>query len=304
MAGCVPTAQPVRVAPPPGLRETSLSAQTEWRSPPALRPLREGVAQLGATSLYYQDTGGTGPAVVLCHPWTGSYAIWGYQQQSLADAGYRVVTYSMRGHFGSGPIDARDPGTVTGDLAMLLDHLDVEPAHLVGSAGGVLPAVEYALTRPERTLSLTAASGHMGISDSWFAAQNRRMFPPGVYAVSHAFSELGPSYRAAFPEGVAAWEALDEQAWQGGDIRQDTIAPISFTRLQDLRVPLMLMTGGADLIMPPSRLREVARRVAHRELVIVAEGGHSLYWEQPIAFNAALTGFFADVDADRRDTTA
>lgn len=246
---------------------------------------------LPQTRLWFQDTGGQGDPVVLCHAWTGSYAVWGYQQRILANAGYRVITYSQRGHYRSDPIDPAAAGTVTGDLAALLDHLDIPRAHLVGSAGGALPAVEYALDRPDRTLSLTVASGHMDISDPGFLAQGRSMFPAGVYGISHAFSELGPSYRAGYPEGVAAWEALDKIAWQGGPVRQSTGQPITYARLASLAAPFMLMTGDADLMMPPSRMREVAARVPVDELVFVAEAGHSLYWEQPLAFNQALLGF-------------
>jgi pimeloyl-ACP methyl ester carboxylesterase len=52
------------------------------------------------------------------------------------------------------------------------------------------------------------------------------------------------------------------------------------------------MTGDADMIMPPSRMRGIAEKApAGTELVIVAEAGHSIYWEQPDAFNSALLEF-------------
>jgi len=56
-------------------------------------------------------------------------------------------------------------------------------------------------------------------------------------------------------------------------------------------VPILLITGDADLMMPPSRLRHVARNVPRAELVFVAEAGHSLHWEQPEAFNNAVLDF-------------
>lgn len=272
-------------------RERALPAQTEWPPPPPLVPAREGLAELPETRLWFQDTGGEGEPIVFCHPWTGSYAIWGYQQRTFVAAGYRVITYSMRGYYRSGRIDPAAPGSGTADLRQLLGVLGIGRAHIVGSAGGGLPALELALTDPERVSSVTVASSHMGISDPDFLEIGGRMFPPGVYGISHAFSEIGPSYRAGCPEGVAAWEAHDELAWQGGSVRQGTEEPITLDRISAIAVPLMLITGDADLMMPPSRMRGVARRVPEAELVVVAEAGHSLYWEQPEAFNAAALDF-------------
>jgi pimeloyl-ACP methyl ester carboxylesterase len=286
------TAQRATAATPlPTPRERLLPAQSRWVKPPVIVPHQEGLATLPQTRLWYQDSGGRGEAVVLLHAWTGSYASWAYQQEALAAAGYRVISYSMRGHYKSDPIDPQAPGSATADLHALLDYLKIMRAHVVGTAGGALPALDFGLAYPGRVLSLTLSSSIMGISDPGVLATGSRMFPKGVYGVSHAFSELGPSYRAGYPEGVAAWEAIDKVGWQGGDVRQPMDQPVSLARMARIQAPLMLITGDADLMMPPSRMREVARAVPGCELAFVAEAGHSLHWEQPEAFNEALIDF-------------
>ena len=68
---------------------------------PTQVPVKEGVAELSGTRLYYWDTGGSGPALVLLHPATGSALMWVHQQPAFAQAGYRVIGYSRRGYFGS-----------------------------------------------------------------------------------------------------------------------------------------------------------------------------------------------------------
>jgi pimeloyl-ACP methyl ester carboxylesterase len=281
----------VKAATPAPRRERLLPAQSVWASPPPFKPHAEGLATLPHTRLWYQDSGGTGEAVVLLHAWTGSYASWIYQQAPLAAAGYRVIAYSMRGHYKSDPIDPQAPGNATDDLRALLEHLGIDRAHIVGTAGGALPVLDFGLTYPARTRSLTLSSSIMGISDADVLATGARMFPKGVYGVSHAFSELGPSYRAGNPEGVAAWEALEKVAWQGGAVRQPTGAAVTLARMKTIRVPVMLITGDADLMMPPSRMRGIAAQVPGCETVFVAEAGHSLHWEQPEAFNKALIEF-------------
>src|SRR5260370_14106416 len=73
-------------------------------------PAKEGIAQLADTRLWFWDTGGTGEPIVLLHPASGSGLILGYQQPVFAQAVYRVISYSRRGHYGSQPADQTQPG--------------------------------------------------------------------------------------------------------------------------------------------------------------------------------------------------
>src|SRR5262245_41083406 len=60
---------------------------------PAQAPAKEGVANLSGAKIGYWDTEGSGQAVVLVHPATGSAKIWVYQQPAFARAGYRVIAF-------------------------------------------------------------------------------------------------------------------------------------------------------------------------------------------------------------------
>ncbi|MEZ5709327.1 MAG: alpha/beta hydrolase [Blastomonas sp.] len=280
------------IAASPAVKERLVAAQTAWKAPPVITPAREGPIQLAETSLWHQDMGGTGEAVILLHAWTGSYAFWPYQQEALAAAGYRVISYSARGHYRSAAIDPDNPGTSTGDLAALIDELGISRAHIIGTAGGGLAALDYALSRPGRVLSLTVSSSHMGIADPEFLEVGGKMVPRGVYGIDHAFSELGPSYRAANRPGTEAWKALEHLGWQGGPVRQKTETPNMFDRIAKIAVPALFITGGADMMIPPARMREVVARAPGSELVTVAEAGHSVSWEQPEAFNSVVLEHF------------
>src|SRR5689334_21103147 len=73
--------------------------------PPAPISAPASVAKLAGVDLWYWDSGGEGPALVLLHPATGSGLVWGYQQAAFAAAGYRVIGYSRRGFSGSSAVD-------------------------------------------------------------------------------------------------------------------------------------------------------------------------------------------------------
>ena len=260
---------------------------------PPQAPAREGLAAIADTHLWYWDTGGEGPPVVLLHPASGSGLIWGYQQPALVKAGYRVIAYSRRSYFNSDALAKDRPGIGSADLHGLIEFLGLKKFHLLGSAAGGSVAVDYALSHPDRLLSLTLADNAAGVRDGEIAKAAVDIRTKGFDDMPVEFRELGPSYRAANPEGARVWTELAHKAVTGADFRQRVANEITNTRLEAMRVPTLLITGDADLVTPPSILRMVAQHMADREIAIIPESGHSAYWEQPDIFNRAVLGFLA-----------
>jgi pimeloyl-ACP methyl ester carboxylesterase len=258
---------------------------------PAQAPARDGSVDVGGCKLWYWDTAGEGPAVVLLHAGTQSAAGWVYQQPVLAAAGYRVIGYSRRGYFRSESGDPNDPGIGSEDLARLIAHLGLDRVHLVAAAQGGFFAIDFALDYPAKVRSLTVVSSLMGISEPDYEAVNARLRPAFFARLPHDFQELSPSYRAGNPCGLAAWNALTRQALTGARITPKRDQPLTWARLESITVPTLLMTGDSDLYTPPSLLRMQASHMPHAEVHVVREAGHSPYWEQPGAFNVILLAF-------------
>jgi pimeloyl-ACP methyl ester carboxylesterase len=258
---------------------------------PAQLPAKSGLAQLKDVSLWYWDTGGEGVPVVLLHPFTGSAHVWGYQQPVLARAGHRVIGYSRRGFQDSEPGPKDRLGTGAGDLEQLLDLLGVREFHAVASAGGAFVAADFALSRPERVRSLVLACSILGIRDPAFAALTDGLRDSAFDALPAHFRELGPSYRAADPSGTAAWQALERASQPGEKIQQPYANTITLPSLQQLHMPVLLISGDADLIAPPPVARLLQQHLSGSELVVLSECGHSAYWERPLGFNAAVLDF-------------
>jgi pimeloyl-ACP methyl ester carboxylesterase len=258
---------------------------------PSQAPVQQAVAELPGTRLYYWDTGGSGPALVLLHPATGSALMWVYQQPVFANAGYRVIGYSRRGYSGSAPALKDDPGIGAEDLHRLVAHLRIDKFHAVSSAAGGSIATDYALSHPERLLSLVVTSNPAGLRTGEIGRLAAGLLPDGFDRLPPEFRELGPSYRAANPEGVRQWLELERKARSSELVRQGFGNVISAEKLQTLKTPTLLMTGDADLYTPPSLLRMVAAQIPGSEIVIVPDTGHAIYWEQPDVFNRAVLDF-------------
>jgi len=254
-------------------------------------PAREGIAGLPGTHLGYWDTGGDGTPVVLLHPATGSALIWLYQQPVFAKMGYRVIAYSRRNHYNSDPASDADPGIGSEDLHHLIEFLGVKKFHAVSSAAGGSVATDYAFSHPERLLSLTVSSNNLAARSGDIAETAARIRPEQEKDLPRWFWELGPSYRAANAAGVERWIELCRKSVTGKGARQKLANVVTPAKLETLQVPTLLITGTADLVTPPSIMRMIARHIPDKELVIVAESGHSPYWEQPEFFNRAVLDF-------------
>lgn len=282
-------ALPIAAAEP--VSPTILPAQRNWRPVPPQAPATETMIDVGTARLSAWDTGGTGEAVVLIHPGTGSSAIWGYQQPVLASAGYRVIAYSRRGHGKSGRGPENDPATAVDDLTSVLDALGVERFHAVGSAAGGYIPPDFAISSPQRLLSMTLACTHGGVTDAEFRRRIGAMLPRPFGDMPASFRELGPSYRAGYPEGVKEWEALEHAARPAPPPPLRARNPLPWSAIESIRTPALLIAGGADLYMPVPLVLEYASHLRDARTVIIAESGHSAYWEQPQAFNQALLDF-------------
>jgi pimeloyl-ACP methyl ester carboxylesterase len=284
-------AGPSFAAPPRALRRRHYPAQRSWAPEPPQAPVTEGLVDVGGGDrIWYWDTGGSGPALVLLHAFTGSAACWGYQQPVFRQAGYRVIAYSRRGHFRSEAAPGALGGTGAGDLQALAAHLRLPSFHLLGTAGGSFVALDYAVSHPDRLLSLTIACSTADVDEPEYRAACARLATPEFMQLPNDLKELGPAYRAGYPEGHARWSALEETARTRASTRQAKLNRVTWAELERLRVPTLLISGGADNYSPPPLMEMVARRIPDASLAIIDEAGHSAFWEQPLAFNEAVLG--------------
>jgi len=256
---------------------------------------REGSADLPGVHLSYTDSGGSGSAVVFVHAATGSSRVWEYQRPAFTGRGFRVITYDRRG-FGKSTIDANgpQPGTGADDLRGLLDALHIDRVHLVGTAAGGFVAWDFALSFPDRLRTLVVASSIGGVQDENYLELQRRMRPPEFAAMPPDIRELGPSYRASNAAGWERWKELEHTARPNGTPRAQTFRNrVTFAALETIKTPTLLLTGDADLFAPPSIMRMFASHVKGSQSKVIAEAGHSAYWEQPDAFNKVVLEFIA-----------
>jgi pimeloyl-ACP methyl ester carboxylesterase len=274
-------------------------------APPA--PERSGYARAGSDAVYYRDTGGSGPVLVLLHAFSGNSALWENQLLAFSAAGYRCIAFDRAGH-GRSPKSANPRYTASEELAALLRALRLERVHLLGTAAGGGVALRFALSYPERVLSVVVANSLMGpMSDPSYRAVLGRLLPPTFSALPLELRELGPSYRVASPDGVQRWLALSARSEPPAATELPPLpaAPpaaepparpeveLSFAALRGVRVPALLLTGDADLYSPPALLELFRPHLPGAQFAVVRDSGHAAHWENPAVFNRLVLDFLA-----------
>lgn len=105
-------------------------------------PIRQLIQLKDVEIATYQAGPKDGIPIVLVHGWPEIAYSWKNQIGPLADAGYRVIAYDVRGFgYSSAPKKTSEYGIqkLVGDIEGLLDHLDIEQAAICGHDwGGII----------------------------------------------------------------------------------------------------------------------------------------------------------------------
>lgn len=257
--------------------------------------VKAGHVNVGDDSLCYADTGGDGPAVILLHAYAGSGRSFVHQLAPFRRGGFRVVTYSRRGHAGSsGPVDSAPPAA--DDLRALVEQLGIGAAHLVATAAGGFVATDYAQSWPDDVRSLTLACTIIGIEDADYHELCSSHRPPDFADLTVEERELSPGYRATRPVGVERWRRnVPAVRLPLPSHRQ----PITWRTIENLTMPVSLISGGDDPYFPPPVMAAVAERLRDGRTAVIASTGHSAYWEQPSSFNRIVLDFLHTAERRR-----
>ena len=248
---------------------------------------------LPGVKLWYTDTGGNGVPIVLLHANTGTSESWPAQKEAFSKAGYRVIAFDRRGWGKSmaDPSTGPQPGSVAGDLDSLVTALKLDKFFLLGTAGGGFAALDYAAWHQEHLRGLIIGASTGLFSEKVMTDFTNRIAIPGLDKLPGQYIELGLSYRGADPEGTARWVEIEEHARQPGAPSQPLRTPNTFAKVETITVPTLILVADADLYAPQALMRLWAAHIKHHDWVVIDDAGHSVAWEKPEQFNAAVLEF-------------
>ncbi|MPZ49424.1 MAG: alpha/beta fold hydrolase [Dehalococcoidia bacterium] len=253
---------------------------------------RMAYVDIDSAAVWYEDTGGEGPVVVLMHGAAGSSECWVEQLPALKAAGWRCITYDLRGFGKTKPAPSADAaGSMAGDLEQLQEALGLPPFFLVAQAYGGFGALEFALDNPDAMRALVVSTSFGGLTDPEFTALRAQYVPPEIALLPVEERELGATYLRSNPEGVARFLAMEAGSYRADGARQALRQPLTLSRLEGMRVPALLIAADEDVLAPPPVMRALAKRMPGSRFEVIESAGHCAYWEQPEVWNRLVIDF-------------
>ncbi|MGH9011329.1 MAG: alpha/beta fold hydrolase [Acidimicrobiia bacterium] len=254
-------------------------------------------ADVNGQRLYYEDSGGDGPAIVLSHGFLMDREMFAPQVAALAPE-FRVITWDQRG-FGDTEFDGK-PFTYwdsARDCLGLLDHLGIERAVLGGMSQGGYLSLRAALLAPERVRALV-------LIDTQALPEGAEKIP--VYqAMLETWASEGPSDalaevvagiiigdRAHNARWISKWQARPpELIVEPGRClleREDDVS----RRLAEITCRAAVFHGAQDTAIAMSSAEHLAAGLPGCDGVIVVDGAaHASNMTHPEQLNPPLLAF-------------
>jgi pimeloyl-ACP methyl ester carboxylesterase len=278
--------------------------------------IRTGTAKSGDLDIAYEDMGDQNdPAVLLIMGLGAQLSFWriGFCEKLVAQ-GLRVIRYDNRDVGLSSKIEGRHTGAkllprmlrsqlglrneavytlenMADDAAALLDHLQIEKAHVVGGSMGGMIAQVFAARYQQRTKTLAVI----------FSSNNQALLPPpgprqlravttrpkdtsreAVIANSVRVGKIigSPGYPVSDDVRTAEAEEYYERSYYPAGVGRQFAAILGSGSLlaydEQITAPTVVIHGRADKLMRPSGGRAVAKAIRRSRLVLFDGMAHDL----------------------------
>jgi pyruvate dehydrogenase E2 component (dihydrolipoamide acetyltransferase) len=247
------------------------------------------VAQTASGRLQYATRAGEGAPIVFLHGFGGDLNNWLFNIDAVRQLGH-VYALDLPGHGGSTKtiVDPSLGGLVTA-VEQFMDLLQLGGANLVGHSMGGAIAAMLALRRRDlvRSLILVSPAGlgeeiNAAFIEGFVAAESRRELKP---VLQHLFANPDLVSRSMVDDllkykrldGVPqALRSLASTIFPGG--RQAKSFAIE---LGDASIPIQIIWGAKDAIIPPAH----AHKVSRAKVEIIEEAGHMAQMEASARVN-------------------
>jgi pimeloyl-ACP methyl ester carboxylesterase len=262
---------------------------------------------------------GEGPGFFLFNGFTTTNHSWGDVLPWLARRG-QVLSWDYKGHGHSGA--ARNRGSASLEAAMddarrVMDAAALGPATLVGYSLGCQMALEFYRRNPERVRALVLLLGT-------YKSPFDTLFHPSLGQAVYRFFERTPAFMLRqFFRGMPLAYKLPGRRAISGALRFHahttpdadllgfmehfaTIDPVSVAGLgcsaqqhsaEDLlpqvKVPTLVVAGGADVFTPESLSRHMHQAIPEAEMLFLPDGHHTGMFDMPEIITSEL-GYFLD----------
>ena len=217
---------------------------------------------------------------------------------------YKVVVFDNRGAGRSDKPDNRYTiDLMADDVLGLLDYLGIRKAYVLGVSMGGMIAQSLAIRYPEivekLVLCVTSPGGPEAVPPTPEAMKqlllDRSSVSVDVLAEMLIKTLLTRDYIEEHSEELKSYimKALQYPMPAHAYMRQlEAISEFNaYDKLDKIRVPTLVISGGKDIIIPPENGRLLARKIPNSKLVVFENSGHGLILQELDRFVSIVKKF-------------
>jgi len=263
---------------------------------------RARFVKLKGITHHYQDVGPrNGEPIILVHGWDCSCFWWHNIIDPLAEAGYRVISYDLKGH-GFSDVDPTSTYTVeafSSEMKVLVDTLELGTYHVMAFSLGAAIALDFAATWTDHVRSVVffnfgvlsnnrfemAVLSHL--LDFVFNKVLRPIERLGLWIIPYVYARIVLAKNTPLVSdvrlGTLSLRCCDPEAVRvSAQQLADPDIQISVPRqIAAITKPVLLVAGEGDPVMIPERGRKLMAMAKHGIYLEVPRCGHLILFELP-----------------------
>ena len=261
-----------------------------------------GFAKVNGQEIFYTDSGGNGPAVILAHGFLMDQSMFDAQVAALSPE-FRVITWDERG-FGQTKWDGKEFSywDSARDCLGLMDHLGIKKCVIGGMSQGGFLTLRAALTSPERVAALVLIDTAADNDGPETLAAYRMMVDTWVQHgpvpdLTGAIVNIIVANEAENPKWVAKWQNFSREAIKATAnclLNRDDIT----ARLGEIKCPAIIIHGTADTAISMERAEALRAGLVGAGKIVTIEGAaHAANLTHAQLVNPPLIEFLRRVTA-------
>jgi len=261
-------------------------------------------AENQGTKIYWDEQGQGAPILLIMGLGYAS-AMWHRIRPALSQD-FRTIAFDNRGvGLSDVPAGPYSIGVMASDAAAVLDAAGINRAHVFGVSMGGMIAQEFALQYPARTrcliLGCTAAGGPSAVRGENKVADVLRARDMTFEQAREAI--LPYIYDAATPRTKIDEDTAVRKRWLPTPVAyfaqlQAVIAFESYSRLDRITAPTLVIHGKSDALVRPANGELIASRIPGAKLVLLDHASHLFLTDQTDAAHKEILDFLSTSDPD------
>ena len=256
-------------------------------------------AAVNGQRIYYRDSGGDGPPVILAHGFLMDQTMFDPQVEALSKD-HRVITWDERGHgqteFDSHPFTYWDSAR---DLLGLMDNLGIERAVVGGMSQGGFLSLRATLLAPERVRALILLATSSTTEEPEKLEQYQQMADiwlnvGPVDDLVTAVADIIIAHPEENQRWIAKWQARPKEL-----MREPTACLFGrealTDRLAEITCPAIVVHGTDDTSISMADAELLADGLSGAGPVVKVPGAHAANLTHPESVNEALRSFLVSL---------